>query len=312
MHSFSVGRFDVHNVEEWQGPFAAPAELFADFDAARFAGFRDELPGAVYQREDDRLYAFLQSWILQTDDLTVLVDTGAGNGKARPGIPVFGGLETAYLDNLARAGFSPDDIDVVVNTHLHIDHVGWNTSREGDRWTPTFPRARYLFSAIDRAYWDPAGPSPRPAPAGQAVNENVFEDSVQPVLDSGRCELVDDGHRIAPGLTLRLFPGHTPGHLVLDVEDGGERALFVGDILHHPAQVFCPEWNSVYCEDAAAARASRRRVLEEAADSGARLVPAHFGGCHYVWVERSDDGFRPRYAADTPPAAHDEGVPARA
>lgn len=308
MHSFSIGRFAVHHVEEWQGSFAAPSELFTGFDAERFASFRDQLPGAMYQRGSDRLYAFLQSWILQANGLTVLLDTGAGNSKGRPGIPVFSDLATPYLDNLARAGFSPEDIDVVVNTHLHIDHVGWNTRQVEGSWTPTFPRARYLFSAIDRAYWDPAGPPPRPSTAGMAVNQNVFEDSVQPVLDSGLGELVDDGNRIAPGLTLRLFPGHTPGHLVLDVEDGGERALFVGDILHHPAQVFCPDWNSVYCEDPAAARASRRRVLEEAADSGARLVPAHFGGCHYAWVDRCDDGFQPRYATEPPPTDCDEGV----
>lgn len=295
MHIFSIGKVNVHHVEEWQGPFASPGELFADFDARLFATFRDELPDDMYLAQEDAIYAFLQSWVLERDGLVVLYDTGAGNGKDRPGIPVFGNLQTPFLERLAAAGFSPDDVDIVVNSHLHIDHVGWNTSLDQGNWVPTFPNAQYLFSAIDRQYWDPAGDGARPTDVGRAVNGNVFEDSVQPLLDAGQATLVADGHQIAPGMNLELYPGHTPGHLVLAVEDAGERALFVGDILHHPAQVFCPQWNSVYCEDPAAARASRRRVLERAADSGAKVVPAHFGGCHYAWVDRVGKGFRPRY-----------------
>ena len=296
MPAFTIGDIRVHHVEEWQGAFAAPSELFADFDAALFATFSAELPGDMYLAADDAIYAFLQSWVLERDGLVVLYDTGAGNAKERPGIPLFGNLQTPFLERLASAGFAPEDIDVVINSHLHIDHVGWNTRLADGRWVPTFPNARYLFSAVDREYWDPAGAGARPSGVGQAVNSNVFEDSVQPLLEAGLAELVDDGHEVAPGMHLHLYPGHTPGHLVLSVENGGESALFVGDILHHPAQVFCPQWNSVYCENPQAARSSRRRVLERAADTGARVVPAHFGGVHYAWVERADGGFRPRYA----------------
>jgi glyoxylase-like metal-dependent hydrolase (beta-lactamase superfamily II) len=298
MHLFNVGAIRVHHVEEWQGPFAAPEELFADFDGDRFAAFRDELPGDMYLRDSNSVYAFLQSWILESDDLTVLYDTGAGNGKERPGIPVFGNLETAFLENLAVAGFEPGDIDVVINSHLHIDHVGWNTRRKGTGWEPTFPHARHLFSRIEHDYWHPRGDGPRPSAQGAEVNRNVFEDSVQPVLEAGLAELVEDGHQVAAGMTLRVRPGHTPGHLVLEVENGGERALFVGDILHHPAQVYCPEWNSVYCEHGEDARSTRKQILAQAADSGARVVPAHFGGCHYAWIERLGEGFRPRYRDD--------------
>jgi len=297
MHLFNLGAMRVHHVEEWQGAFAAPEELFAGFDVERFAAFRDELPGDMYLADSNSVYAFLQSWILEWDDLTVLYDTGAGNGKERPGIPVFGNLETAFLENLAEAGFATEDIDVVINSHLHIDHVGWNTRSRGSGWEPTFPNARYLFSRIDHDYWHPLGDGARPSARGADVNRNVFEDSVQPILDAGLAELVDDGHRVAEGLILHLHPGHTPGHLVLEAEDGGERALFVGDILHHPAQVYCPEWNSIYCEHGANACDTRKIILAQAADSGARVVPAHFGGCHYAWIERDGDGFRPRYHA---------------
>lgn len=120
---------------------------------------------------------------------------------------------------------------------------------------------------------------------------------MQPILDAGLAELVEDGHVVAPGITLTLHPGHTPGHLVLHLHSEGECALFVGDILHHPAQIYQPNWNSVYCEDPAAARASRRQILSLAAETGARLVPAHFGGAHFVWVERQGEQFLPRFEA---------------
>jgi glyoxylase-like metal-dependent hydrolase (beta-lactamase superfamily II) len=295
MATFMVGSTRVHHVEEWQGAFASPAELFAGYDAESFAMIEPQLPPGTYLREDNAVYAFLQSWVIEHQGLVVLYDTGAGNGKERPGIPVFGQLDTPFLQRLAAAGFEPGDIDIVINSHLHIDHVGWNTVLDNDRWVPTFPNARYLFSRIDRQYWDPAGPQPRPTEGGRLVNTQVFEDSVQPLLDRDLADFVEDGYQVAPGMRLDLYPGHTPGHLVLEIEDGGESALFVGDILHHPAQVYFPQWNSVYCEDQEGARASRIRVLERAADLGARVVPAHFGGCHYAWVDRADPGFCPRY-----------------
>ncbi len=297
---FMVGKFAIHNIEEWQGEFARPQDLFAGFDAKDFATFSARIPLDYYHPQSDRIYAFLQSWVICANGLTILYDTGAGNDKPRPGIPVFGDLHTPFLGNLARAGFAPEDIDIVICSHLHIDHVGWNTRLENGAWVPTFPRARYLMSSIDRNYWDPAGSGDRPSLTGSQVNAQVFEDSVQPILDAGLAELVDGTYEIAPGITLWLAPGHTPGHLVLELQSQGENALFVGDILHHPAQVFRPDWNSVYCEDQGAARQTRRKILQQAADRQARVVPAHFGGGHSVWIEHCDDGFRPRFPHSEP------------
>lgn len=288
--SFLVGSYRVHRIEEWQGGFCPPADLFAEFDSASFDAEAERFTPAYFR--DGNIYAFLQSWLIDTGNETILVDTGAGNGKERPGIPVFGGLETDFLSNLAEAGYLPDDIDKVFCTHLHIDHVGWNTVKKDGRWAPTFPSATYYFPTIEEQVWNPAGPHYAKM-GGAVVNQNVFEDSVTPIIEAGLAKMVSDGDEIAPGMTVRHSPGHTPGHMVLDLVNGDESALFTGDILHHPMQVIRPDWNSVFCEDPAQAAETRRSILERAADSGARIVPAHFGGAHSIFVERQAAGFRP-------------------
>lgn len=291
--AFTVGRHRVHRIEEWQGRFAPPQMLFDGYEERAFArevdGFTpDYVRGGM-------IYGFLQSWLIEVDGQRVLFDTGAGNDKERPGIPIFGGLKTDFMERLVAAGFEPSSIDVVICSHLHIDHVGWNTMLVEDKWVPTFPNARYVMPAIDRAVWDPAAAG-FAALKGSAVNAAVFEDSVQPILDADRADLVEDGHEVLPGLVMRAAPGHTPGQMLLDMQAGGDRALFTADILHHPMQVIRPDWNSVYCEAGEQARDTRRAVLEDAAATGARIVPAHFGGSHSAFIAREGKGYRPVYA----------------
>lgn len=293
--AFRIGEHSVFHVEEWQGGFAPPEGLFPEYEPEAFESIAGLFSPDYFR--DGLLYAFLQSWVIATDSGVVLVDTGAGNDKERPHIPVFGHLRTDFLGNLARAGFEPEAIDTVFCTHLHIDHVGWNTALRGRRWVPTFPNATYYFPRIDNNYWNPEGEH-YATMKGAAVNQNVYEDSVRPILEAGQAVLIDDGHEIAPGMIARAAPGHTPGQMVLDIESEGERALFTGDILHHPMQVFRPDWNSVYCEDRTQAAATRRAVLERACATGARIVPAHFGGVHTTYVERDGEGFRPRFPSD--------------
>jgi glyoxylase-like metal-dependent hydrolase (beta-lactamase superfamily II) len=297
MDSFRIGDAHVQRIEEWQGMFIPPSQMFIGYDNEVFHHYAAEFTPGYYSAVEDRYYGFLQSWLLKVDGLNILYDTGAGNDKDRPGIPIFGGLHTDFLNRFSDTGVSPDQIDVVICSHLHIDHVGWNTRLYEGRWVPTFRNARYVFSAIDRDYWDPAGPGPRPTDVGRDVNRSVFEDSVQPLLDSGQAEIVQDGHQVSESLTLQLGPGHTPGHLVTHLSSRGQHALFVGDIFHHPIQVRCPHWNSIFCEDPDQARRTRRRVLDMAVETGALLIPAHFGGAHYCRVERSGDDFVPLFVA---------------
>ena len=294
MESFNIGRLRVHRIEEWQGRFAPPEAMFQGFDEATFARYVPLLePGHV---RDGQVYGFLQSWLIEAEGRTILYDTGAGNAKERPRIPIFHRLDGDFLANLSAAGFAPDDIDTVICSHLHIDHVGWNTMLRDGAWVPTFRNAQYVFPAIERVFWDPANAEGYGKARGKPGNANVFEDSVQPILDAGLALLVGEGYVVAPGLTLHAAPGHTPGHLVLRAESGGERALFVADILHHLVQIFVPEWNSMFCEDFDQARRTRFGILAEAADTGACLIPAHFAGSHHVWVKRESGGFRPLYA----------------
>lgn len=295
---WQVGDIRVSRIEEWQGEFLPPEQMFTGFDSTAFRQHAPEFTPDFHNADTNRYYGFLQSWLIETGALTILFDTGAGNDKDRPGIPLFGQLATPFLERLAAAGLRVDDVDLVVCSHLHVDHVGWNTRLVDGAWQPTFPRARYLFSAIDRNYWDPSVPTPGPSATGAAVNQQVFEDSVAPLLAADRAELLTGEQQIAPGIHLRPAPGHTPGHLLMHLESAGEHALFVGDIVHHPIQVRFPDWNSVFCEDPTRARETRRRVLLRAAALDALVFPAHFGGQHSFRVRDDGEALSPVLARD--------------
>ncbi|MFE3140925.1 MBL fold metallo-hydrolase [Streptomyces scopuliridis] len=230
----------------------------------------------------------IQTWLLRSEGRTILIDTGVGNHKERPYAPVWSHLDTGFLANLARAGVEPEDVDIVVNTHLHIDHVGWNTYLDGRNWVPTFPNATYLMPKADFDFWNPDNGH---KPLLGRGNQNVFEDSVAPVHAAGQTLLWENSHRIDAGLRLEAAPGHTPGSSVLTLASGSDRAVFVGDLLHSPVQILEPDSNSCFCEDPAGARATRRKVLGWAADHNALLIPAHLGGHGAAEVVRDGSKF---------------------
>ena len=296
MAAFSIGSARVTRIEEWAGAFLTPELLFAGFDADAYAETRGAIAPAYLDPETHAIQARIQSWVIEAGGRTILFDTGCGNHKQRPGIPVFDNLDTDFLARLAAAGFAPEAFDLVICSHLHVDHVGWNTMLVDGDWQPTFANARYLFPAPDVEYWDPLNRDRYPDMVGEAVNAGFFEDSVRPILARGLADIVTGSLDLGDGLRLDPNPGHTPGCQTLTVADGGESAMFVGDVLHHPLQILNPEWNSIFCEDAAQARAARRHVLARAADEQAVLVPAHFAGDHVVRITRTADGFAPQPA----------------
>lgn len=287
--TIEIGAVSVTRVMEWEGLFAPGTQLIPDSDDEFWKAEQDRLAPDHFDPETGLIRACLQTFVLRSEGRTILVDTGAGDGKERPYIPVFGHLETGFLGRLAEAGVQPEDVDVVVNTHVHIDHVGWNTVLRDREWVPTFPNARYVFSQADFEFWNPLNGHER---HGALVNQNMFEDSVAPVANAGLADPWEgDTHRLDANLTLELAPGHTPGLSVLRLESEGERAVFVGDLLHSPAQILHADWNSCFCEDQKMASASRRRILSRAADENELLIPAHLGGAHAAEVVRKGDEF---------------------
>lgn len=292
MDRFTLGSFVIHRIEEWRRSFLTPELLFAGFDNERYAETRDAIAPAYLDHATNAIEARIQSWVIETDDRVVLFDTGCGNHKERPGIPVFDNLDTDFLARLKAADFAPSDIDLVVCSHLHVDYVGWNTMMADGAWRATFPQARYVFPAPDVEYWDPANRHKYPDLVGEAVNQGFFEDSVRPILEAGLADVVTGSVEIGDGVRLDPNPGHTPSCQTLTLSSRGERAMFVGDVLHHPLQIPNPEWNSTLCEDAAGARAARRHVLNRAAHEEAILVPAHFVGDHAVRIAATNDGYR--------------------
>ncbi|MZE76944.1 MBL fold metallo-hydrolase [Streptomyces xinghaiensis] len=288
MSDMTLGAVEVTRVEELHGPVGMTPDVFfpgspkEDWDEHRSVLVPDFL-----NDETGICEVAVQTWVLRSEGKTILVDTGVGNHKERPYAPVWGHLELDFLGNLERAGVRPDDVDIVVNTHLHVDHVGWNTRLEDRTWVPTFRNATYLMPRADFEFWNPAN---NPKIAG-GVNQNVFEDSVAPVHAAGQVLLWESGHEIDANLGLQATPGHTPGSSVVMLASGSERAVFVGDLMHSPFQVMRPEHNSCFCEDAPAARSARQEILGWAADSNALVLPAHFAGHGALEVERSCGSF---------------------
>ncbi|WNE96376.1 MBL fold metallo-hydrolase [Streptomyces luomodiensis] len=289
MDQIELGDVTVTRVWEYFGPVDIKREdFFPESSKEVWEDNSSWLDADFVNPETHVVVSAIQTWVLRSEGRTILVDTGVGNYKERPYARVWSRLETAFLDNLARAGVAPEDVDIVINTHLHNDHVGWNTYLDGRHWAPTFPNATYLMPKDDFDFWNPEnGHKPR---SGYG-NQNVFEDSVAPVHQAGQTLLWENSHRIDGNLRLDAAPGHTPGASVLTLTSGSDRAVFVGDMLHTPVQILEPDVNSCFCEDPAGARATRRKVLGWAADNNALVIPAHLGGHGAAEVARDGSAF---------------------
>ncbi|MGI5350271.1 MBL fold metallo-hydrolase [Streptomyces sp. CA-250714] len=283
-----LGNVEVIRVVEWQAPYAPARGLIPESSTEVWTDNEDWLAPNHWDPGSDRAVVALQTWVLRSNGRTVLVDTSVGNGRERPGSPLFHHWQGDFLGLLAQAGVHPQHVDVVVNTHLHADHVGWNTLGVEGGWVPAFPNAQYLIPAADDFHYGPDNSY------GNGLREDdrlIYEDSIAPVHQAGQAVLWDGAYRIDEHLTLESAPGHTPGSSVLRLESAGDRAVFVGDLLHSPVQILQPCWNSCFCLNPAQAVDSRRRILERAAAARELVVPAHFGGAGAVEVRKEGQGF---------------------
>ncbi len=288
--SFNVGRARVTCVDELTIGGQLYSENFAPFDETSFAQCREELP-AGYSRQDSGLVMKVQNWLIQVDGRNILIDSGFGNGKTIPGLPPqFSHLDTAFLTNLAVAGVAPAAVEMVIMTHVHVDHIGWNTRWDGREWVPTFANARHVVTRIERQYWDSSSPHYRPKEPSRALMANCFEQSMLPIINEGLVDAKAEDAQIDDLLTYIPAPGHTPGLSAIKFECDGEGVLFAGDAMHHPIQIAIPEWCIVWDEDYASSITSRRRLLAMCADQNLVLAPAHFAhqACR---VARKGNGF---------------------
>lgn len=266
----TLGGVRIHRIVESQAPLLFPSEIFPDCTAQDIERDAPRLLPSLYDAASGKLVIAMQSYLVESEGRRILVDTCVGDCKARRR-PEFDRKQWHWLDRLAEAGFSPEDIDFVVTTHLHVDHVGWHTRQMDGRWVPTFPRARYLFSRIEWDFWHSQA-------AGAHLDRtgDYLVDSLGPVSEHGLADLVDPDHMITSEVTLRSWPGHSPGHLAVHVRSEARGAVLAGDLLHHVMQCWHPQWSTRFCVDPQAARITRHRFLETYADTGVLILPAHF------------------------------------
>ena len=281
---FTLGDVTVHRIVEQEAPLFDPFTFFPTLTKEVLEENRAWLEPAALDPVTGKLVLCIQSWVVRTRHHTILVDTCVGNDKDRPERPFWHRLRSdAYMRGLAALGLTADDIDVVMCTHLHVDHVGWNTRLENGRWVPTFPKARYVFGAREYAHW---------AAEHAAAPFPVFADSVLPVVEAGRADMVAEDHAIEDLVRLEATPGHTPGHVALRVGRGETEALFTGDLIHSPLQARYPEISMRADFDPAQAAVTRRRVLESCCEARTLMCFAHFPSPSAARLARWGSGFR--------------------
>ena len=234
-----------------------------------------------FATDDGRLKMSIHSLVIQTPTRRIVVDTGLGNDKQDRTIPAWNNRQGSFLGDLAKAGFPPDSIDTVLCTHLHVDHVGWNTRLIGGRWVPTFVNARYLFGDIEYAYWRNHSTEPDKAA--------IFRDSVAPVVEAGKADLVAGDARICEEITLIATPGHSPGHVSLHIRSAGEEGLLTGDVAHHPCQMAHLDWSSTADSDPAQSAQTRRELFSRFADREVLVIGGHFDAGH---LKRDGEAFK--------------------
>lgn len=288
MQSRMIGDIKVTRILEYAGPTHDPAFLFPQMEQGVLAEHRELMAPNHWIEHMNRLIVTIQFWIVHVGNEIVVIDTGVGNFKPRPGIARMNMLNGLVREWMIAAGAPPEKVTQVVITHLHSDHVGWNTTWKDGRWEPTFPNATYHFPKDDFDFCHQG--KNREGGVIDVFGESFF-DSVMPIVDAGLARMMVPGEEIADCLKVQAAPGHSPGQVIFKVRSGGEEGIFCGDILHSPVQIVLPQINSGYCIWEDTARQTRLAFLNDAADSGALILPVHFGEPHCGFIRRQGSGF---------------------
>jgi glyoxylase-like metal-dependent hydrolase (beta-lactamase superfamily II) len=280
--SFKIGDLTIHRIIEQEGAFLPALETLPGLTPEVLAENRHWLAPKALDAQDTLIFCF-QSYVVRTPHHTILVDSCIGNDKPRPTRPQWNmKSDDRFMKGLAAAGLRVEDIDFVMCTHLHVDHVGWNTRLENGKWVPTFPKARYLISRREYDFWSAHDDEEQQAMLG---------DSVKPIFDAGLAELVELDHVISPEIRLTPSIGHTPGHVSVMIESEGERAVITGDMTHHPCQLAHPDW-SFADTDPTAAVLTRSRLFADWADQPILVIGTHFPAPTAGQIHRDGAAFR--------------------
>jgi glyoxylase-like metal-dependent hydrolase (beta-lactamase superfamily II) len=294
IHRWRVGALTVTRIIEAEG-LRAPEYMFRGLTKQMVR--EQEWLKPNFATEAGDLISSIHAFVIDTGDRRIIVDTCVGNDKERR-MPRWHLLQTAFLDDLAKAGYPPERIDTVLCTHLHVDHVGWNTRLVDGQWKATFPNARYLFGRIEFEHWSKP---PHPTKAGEApqeVAENVMEcdaiyrDSILPIVEAGLHELVETDHQLTDQIALMPTPGHSPGHVSVVLSSLGETAIITGDLMHHPIQCAMPELASNFDFDVELARKTRADFLDRHSDKPVLILGTHFATPAAGLIFRSGDRYR--------------------
>jgi len=282
-----IGNLSIMRALEMIMPFSRQT-FFPQTSDADWAPHRHWLEPDALDPATDEIQLPMQSYVVRTSHHTILIDSCIGNDKERTTRPAWHfKSDDTYMQALAAIGIAPGDIDFVLCTHLHSDHVGWNTRLENGRWVPTFPNARYVFSERELAFWQDGGDA--------KFSLAPYEDSVLPIVEAGRAELVADDHALDDEVRLEPTPGHTPGHVAIALASRGESAVMCGDLMHSPVQCLHPEWVPWPDWDAAMAMKTRRAFLERYCETGTLVCTAHFPLPSAGYIVRAGDAFRFEY-----------------
>ena len=289
MQPIQLGRMRIHKVHEMDSPVPLLSQLpgTTGEDMQRLLTWYDQ-PDEVNPDPEASFMTFsVHSWVIEIDGKRILIDTCCGNHKDRA-LPEVHQLDTDYLGNLRRAGFEPGDIDMVMCTHLHFDHVGWNTRLDNGKWVPTFPNARYVFGRRDFEYF-------KTDPTGEELHNAAFVDSIVPVMEAGQGDIVDENavaHReIGDGVWLEPAFGHSPGCCTVNAQADGPPGIFWGDVIHHPVQLIRHDLPFAFDTDGAQACQVRKATMERLADTDTMCFPAHFRRTSAGYVKRDGDAF---------------------
>jgi glyoxylase-like metal-dependent hydrolase (beta-lactamase superfamily II) len=233
-----------------------------------------------FATEEGRLKMSIHSLVVETPSRRIVIDTGLGNDKEGRNVPTWNNRQGPFLETMTAAGFPPDSIDTVLCTHLHVDHVGWNTRLVDGRWAPTFGNARYLFGKAEYEHWRDH--------SEEVDKAAVFNDSVKPVVDAGQADLVASDASLGDEITLIPTPGHSPGHMSILIQSDGQQALLTGDVAHHPCQMAHLDWSSTADSDPVQSARTRRELFSRFADTPTLVIGGHFTAGH---IERAGDAF---------------------